>query len=148
VHGDYGYPVYYRGPRASAGARVPYGALDLNVRPRTTEVYVDGEYVGLARSFDGWPDVLWLEPGSYDVSFYRDGYETVTRRLTVSDDAVMEVRERLRKGESVRPEPPPADAPRAEATITEGGTAATAKERDDAPGTVLTFPRRSAGEKR
>ncbi len=149
VHGYYGYPTRVYGPTATYDAGVRYGALDLDVRPRTTEIYVDGEYVGLARRFDGWPDVLWLEPGRHDVSFYREGYATVTRTFMVTGDAVLEVRERLKKGESVRPEPPPVAAGQ-EAPAARRREAPDADRPDDAGTTrsstgVVAFPRRSAG---
>jgi hypothetical protein len=138
-----GYHVraYYPQPAARVTGRFgtrPPGAVDLNVRPRTTEVYVDGQYVDLARNLDGYPDLLWLDEGTYEITFYREGYESVTRQIAVRSGDLLEVRERLDRGESRRPELPaggeqPADA----------GPPASGKQ---PPGPVATYPRRGDAE--
>lgn len=91
---SYGYPDGYR----------QYGALDLDVAPGRTEVYVDGEYLGKVDAYDGFPRYLWLERGTYDVAFYLDGYRTMARQMTVRPGAVVGVDFRMEPGESVRPE--------------------------------------------
>jgi PEGA domain len=94
---DHGYPRYYgRGGRA--------GALDFDVAPARTEIHIDGQYVGKVDAFDGWPQYLWLDKGTYDVVLYLDGYETIARQITVYPGTVISIDDRLARGESVRPE--------------------------------------------
>ncbi len=41
-----------------------FGKLDLNVKPKATEVWVDDVYHGTCDAYDGSPDKLYLRPGS------------------------------------------------------------------------------------
>lgn len=82
------------------------GGLDLKVKPRSTQVWIDGEYAGLARDFDGFPSYLWLGSGSHEVSFYLPGYETVTRGVEVYPGRVGELKMKLSRGESGLPPGP------------------------------------------
>jgi hypothetical protein len=97
----YGYypPVVYSNHR---GYRM--GALDLNVRPKNTEVYVDGQYVGLAKQYDGFPGHLWLEKGVYEVAFYRPGFETQTRTVKILTDLILDLEIEMFEGQAVQPE--------------------------------------------
>lgn len=95
VWAGYGYDSY---PSPVAGA------LDLDVEPETVEVYVDGQRVGTADDFDGFPSYLWLEKGTYDVVFYQEGYVTLARQYSVYPGYVIDVEDQLQSGESVRPE--------------------------------------------
>ena len=101
------YPFYwgvpYYVPRR-AYRQHELGAFDLNVRPKRTEVYLDGQYIGTAGQFDGFPDHLWLEQGSYELIFYRPGRATERRVLSVYPGVVVDVRLQLQPGESVPPE--------------------------------------------
>jgi hypothetical protein len=98
-YGGYGYgsPGYGRSEDA-------LGALDLDLAPERAEVYVDGERIGLADDFDGFPTYLWLPRGTYDLVFYRDGYETIARQYSVYPGVVIDVEDRMVPGDSVRPE--------------------------------------------
>jgi hypothetical protein len=102
------YPPWYWGPAAAAGyARRgdgDYGALDLDLWPDDVEVYIDGEYAGEVDEFDGFPTYLWLPRGTYDVVFYRDGFQTLARQYSIYAGQVIDVNDRLERGESVRPE--------------------------------------------
>lgn len=80
------------------------GALDLDLWPDDVEVYVDGEYVGEVDQFDGFPTFLWLPRGTYDVVFYRDGFKTLARQYSIYAGQVIDVNDRLERGESIRPE--------------------------------------------
>ncbi len=91
----YGRPVVVR----SEGV----GALDLNVKPKKAEVYVDGEYVGTARQYDGFPAYLWLETGFHELAFYREGYRTEVREVNVPDGGLVDLRLRLAEGVAERP---------------------------------------------
>ena len=46
-----------------------YGAIDCDVLPEEAGVYVNGEYLGIADQFDGWPRYLYIQAGKYDISF-------------------------------------------------------------------------------
>ncbi len=104
-HGYYGVPRY---------ASSYFGGLDLNVKPKkTTQVYIDGNYVGLTGNFDGWPEYLWLEasrrPGSggtniYELILYNPGYKTVVRQVEIQPGVVIKIRENMVPGESIPPE--------------------------------------------
>ena len=80
------------------------GALDVDVSPGKTEVWIDGRYTGTADDFDGFPQYLWLHEGVYDLVLYRDGYKTIARQITIRPGTVMSVDDRLQPGESTRPE--------------------------------------------
>jgi PEGA domain len=94
---EHGQPIYY-------GREGQGGALDLDVAPGRTEVYVDGQYLGKVDAFDGWPRYLWLPKGTYDIVFYLDGYETIARQITVYPGSVIGIDDSMEPGDSVRPE--------------------------------------------
>ncbi|MDH3402990.1 MAG: PEGA domain-containing protein [Acidobacteriota bacterium] len=80
------------------------GALDLKVRPKDTEIYVDGQYVGLARQYDGFPGHLWLERGVYEIGFYRPGFETQLRTVKILPDLILDIDVQMYDGVAVKPE--------------------------------------------
>lgn len=84
--------------------RPSMGALDLDIRPEEAKVYLDGHLIGIADNFDGWPRHLWLEEGTYDLVFYREGYETLARQYTIYPGLVIDVEDRMVRGEAVLPE--------------------------------------------
>jgi hypothetical protein len=99
AYGSYwGYPVAYPG-RAFGN----FGALDTDVSPERAEVWVDGKKVGLADDFDGFPDYLWLEKGTYDVAIYLPGYKTIARQYTIYPGMVIDVEDRMEAGEAIHP---------------------------------------------
>jgi hypothetical protein len=94
----------YRDYRGGSG----YGALDLDVAPEDAEIYVDGDRVGVADDFDGFPTYLWLPRGTYDVVIYRPGFQTIARQYSMYDSLVIDVNDRMERGDAVRPEDLPA----------------------------------------
>jgi hypothetical protein len=96
--------VYYDGPYNRGHRGSGYGALDVDIWPGDTEIYVDGQLTGTADDFDGFPSYLWLPRGTYDVVFYRPGFETLARQYSIYDGLVIDVNDRLERGEAVRPE--------------------------------------------
>ena len=104
----YYYPYYYSpfhwGVPRRAYREYRLGAFDLNVKPKKSEVYLDGQFIGTAGQFDGFPDHLWLEEGSYELIFYRPGLATERRVLSIYPGVVVDVRLRLAPGESVAPD--------------------------------------------
>ncbi|RMH17095.1 MAG: PEGA domain-containing protein, partial [Acidobacteria bacterium] len=106
---DYCYG-YYAPPApvvVAAGAE-PYeqgvGALDLNVKPKKTEIFLNGYSIGTADDFDGYPSLLWLEEGEYEVIFYLEGYETVKRVYYVRAGNEINVRFTMQPGASTPPQ--------------------------------------------
>ena len=103
----WGSNVYVYGDVESDSYRsIRQGALDLDLRPETTEIYVDGAYVGVADQFDGFPTYLWLDEGTYELAFYKPGYQTIFRRYTIFPGVTIAVDDRMRSGEAVVPTPP------------------------------------------
>lgn len=105
----YHYPFYspvYRATYSVSASGGAIGALDLNIKPKKAGVYVDGYYIGKAKRYDGYPGYLWLEKGTYEVTFYLAGHQTLTQNLTIRPGAVIDVRFELAPGEATLPPEP------------------------------------------
>jgi hypothetical protein len=108
----YGSGGYGSGGYGSGGSSAPaprarggMGALNLDISPSDTEVYLNGEYIGRARDFSGWGrGYLWLEKGTYDIVFYKDGYRTLARQVSIYPGLVIKWDDKLEHGQAVRPE--------------------------------------------
>lgn len=103
------YSGWYGRPRVAAPYPTTYredgpGALDFDVVPERAEIFVNGEAVGSADDYDGFPTYLWLEAGTYDVSLYASGFQTLSRQYTVYPGQIIPVEDRLEPGDAVRPE--------------------------------------------
>jgi hypothetical protein len=104
------YPYYY--PYALGWAYLPageparrdIGAIRLKVKPKKTEVFLDGEYVGRAGQYDGYPGYLWLPGGNHKLTFYKDGFRTFSREFEVRPGMITDVRIVMETGESRPPE--------------------------------------------
>ncbi|MDA8016626.1 MAG: PEGA domain-containing protein [Thermoanaerobaculia bacterium] len=81
-----------------------WGALDLDVRPEKAEIYLDGQYIGIADEYDGFPSYLWLEKGTYDLAIYAEGYETLFRQVSIYPGIVIDIEDRMRTGPSTHPD--------------------------------------------
>jgi hypothetical protein len=66
-----------------------YGAIDLDIQPEEAEVWVDGNYVGEADDFDGFPSYLWLEPGSHQIVLYAPARETLVREVNLQSGEML-----------------------------------------------------------
>jgi hypothetical protein len=103
-YGPYHYPPYpyrvdpYYGPYGP-----DWGALDLDVAPEKAQVYLDGDYIGVADNYDGFPRHLWLEKGEHRLVFYHEGYETLVRDLRVRPNEVITLDDRLVRGAATPP---------------------------------------------
>lgn len=113
----YGYDPYYYGPLGHVYSPRGYhrggygdydaslgGALDLDVRPEKAEIFIDGNRIGVADQYDGFPSYLWLEKGTYDVVIYKEGYETIARQYTIYPGVVIDVKDRMVPGKALLPE--------------------------------------------
>lgn len=98
------YGVYGGGYGRGYGEGDDQGALDLDIWPGDTQVWLDGQPIGTVDDFDGFPTYLWLEKGTYDLVFYRDGYQTLARQYSIYPGLTIDVGDRLTPGESIRPE--------------------------------------------
>ena len=91
----WGYPGWYPpfGPqyagRQGASAR-------LQVTPRAAEVYVDGYLAGIVDDFDGFFQRLDVPPGEHELTFYLEGYETVTQKVLFQPGNTLEITHDLR----------------------------------------------------
>ena len=72
------------------------GAVDLNVRPRRANVFVDGEVKGVARALDGNPDFLWLKEGEHEITLEHAGHSE-THRVVVKAGDVQRLKVRFPK---------------------------------------------------
>lgn len=96
----WGRPIYYGYRIAEDYLGGEAGALDLDVKPEKAEVWVDGEYVGIADNFDGFPRYLWLPKGDHRLVFFLEGYKTAAREFSVGGGVVLRVKTKLDRGES------------------------------------------------
>ena len=97
----YGYGGGYGSPYIDAAAY-----LDTDVTPEEAAVYLDGQYVGIADDFDGWPNYLPVEPGRHTLTFKADGYRSVTRQINLPRGASLDLDFTMSKGEGTEPAPP------------------------------------------
>ena len=111
-----GYPWWGWGPYYGWGWGTPYygravdyygddwGAIDLDIKPEEAEVYLDGERIGIADNYDGFPRYLWLEKGTYHLVLYKEGYETLAKRIELSEGGVLRLKDKMVPGEAKSPE--------------------------------------------
>lgn len=78
-------------------------ALDTDVVPESAEIWLDGERVGTADDFDGFPDYLWLPPGPHDLLLYKPGYRTIVGRIVLDHGIVNVLDDRMVKGRAMPP---------------------------------------------
>jgi hypothetical protein len=108
--GGYGDPNYYPYAGAVPNDGVPLrdGRLSLFVTPLSSQVLVDGYYVGTVADFQDRG--LWMEPGPRRVELRADGYETVTFDVRINEDQTVDYRRDLMRV-ATRSEPPRPPAP-------------------------------------
>jgi hypothetical protein len=107
-YGAYGYPGYYGGyggyTTVYPVSGATHGALDLDVSPEGAQIYVNGDLVGTADDFDGYPTFLWLEKGTYDVVIFAPGFQTLSRQYSIYGGMVIDVNDTLIPGQETLPE--------------------------------------------
>ena len=101
---DAGYPPYAN-VETTPNDRVPIreGRLNLHVTPATSQVFIDGFYVGTVGDFQDRG--LWLEPGPRRIELRSEGYDDVTFDVRILEDQSVEYRRDLART-AARPEPP------------------------------------------
>ena len=113
-YGPYGYGAW-RYPYYQYGGYGASSAVRLQVSPPETEVFVDGYYVGLVDSFDGFFQRLRLPPGDHEIELYLEGHESIRRTLYMTPGETYRVRHEMAPlvpgaPAPTRPEPPPPPA--------------------------------------
>ena len=73
-----------------------YARVDTDVSPEAAEVYLDGTFIGSADDFDGYPDFLWLEPGTYTIEFRHPSYESVKHEVEARPGQALRFRDDLK----------------------------------------------------
>lgn len=94
----YGYGPYRRGYYGRYG--YGYGAsnwavVDTDVSPESARVYLDGQYIGTADDFDGFPDYLYLRRGHYRLEFRLEGFTSRTIDIDARPGVKVDVGEKL-----------------------------------------------------
>jgi hypothetical protein len=119
------------------GGAVDYSYAQASVRPKVkpkqTEVYVDGYYAGIVDDFDGMFQRLYMPPGQHEIVLRLDGYQTHRQTLHVNSGSTVKLHHDMKPlgpGEKTPPPPePPADKPRFEG----GAATVPTPEREDTP---------------
>jgi hypothetical protein len=73
-YGGYGYGGYGYGYPYSYNRGYYIGEVRTEVKPQSAQVYVDGDYVGVADDYDGWWQRLELPPGKHRLVFRAPGF--------------------------------------------------------------------------
>ena len=77
---------------------VPDHALvDTDVSPEQASVYLDGERVGIADNYDGFPRYLAVSPGRHTLEFRASGYRTLRVRLYAQPGAMYDIERDLNR---------------------------------------------------
>jgi hypothetical protein len=82
------YDPLYGGTPTFTQTAVAYdeGSLRLKITPRSAEVYVDGNYVGMVDDFDGIFQKLHISGGIHRIEVRAAGYETLAFDARISPD--------------------------------------------------------------
>jgi hypothetical protein len=82
------YPYYYAPP-------ANYGFLKTKIEPKDTEVWVDGQWFGVADDFGSVFHPLKLPLGIHKAQFKLEGYKTFTVSFTVTPDDTTTVKHKM-----------------------------------------------------
>jgi PEGA domain len=80
-----------------APVRREMGSLRIKASPRSAKVYVNGSLVGTVDEFDGLANHLRLETGTHRLELRADGYQTLSKDVTVSADKTLTERLSMKK---------------------------------------------------
>ena len=84
--------VYGYVPAPVYGARIYYGDVRLQVRPREAQVFVDGYYAGIVDDFDGIFQRLTLTVGPHEIEIEAPGLEPQVFNVYVDPARTVDVR--------------------------------------------------------
>ncbi len=102
--GWWGPPVMYQ-PVPVTAARTNLTVVDTDIEPEHARVYLNGELIGVADDFDGYPDYLYLEPGHYTLEVRLQGYKTEKIEIDASAGRYVPIKMKLERipGEKAAP---------------------------------------------
>ncbi len=75
----------------------PAGYLDMNIKPKTTEVWVDGRFRGIVDDFDGRPQMLRLRAGKHKVKLVTPDGTVLQRDIKITAGTQVEVKLNLKE---------------------------------------------------
>ncbi len=104
-YGWWGGPALYAPPYAMWGLTSDARFL---VKPRETEVYVDGALAGIVDQYDGVFQSLTLSPGTHRISLYLDGHRRHDANIYVAPGSTLKLRHTM---EALPPGAPPDERP-------------------------------------
>jgi hypothetical protein len=84
--------VYGYVPAPVYGARIYYGDVRLQVRPRDAAVFVDGYYAGIVDDFDGVFQRLTLTVGPHEIAIEAPGLQPQVYNVYVDPSRTVDVR--------------------------------------------------------
>lgn len=98
-------PYAYVGGPYYGGPAPALAVVDTDVEPEHARVYLNGELIGTADDFDGFPDYLYLERGRYTLEFRVSGYQSGTLEVEARAGRFFPVDLKLKRvaGEAVAP---------------------------------------------
>ena len=73
----------------------PAGVVDFNVKPKATEIFVNGSYRGTCDEFDGHPQKMVLKPGTYHIRLVTPDGNAVERKVSVRAGYEVEINLKL-----------------------------------------------------
>lgn len=100
----YGYGYGYYGPPFEYGYPYPaeepdFGIIDCDVEPEEAKVYLDGQKLGEADDFDGFPEYLTVPTGYHVIEFRRHGYQVLRLEMEVKAGRYYEVDRKMHAGD-------------------------------------------------
>jgi hypothetical protein len=93
----------YGGVDLNAAAIAGVAGVDLNVKPNSADVWVDGRFAAEARDLDGSPRYLWLRDGTHRVVIYKEGYKNFDEEIDVQAGSFKTLKVRLEPGQAEAP---------------------------------------------
>ena len=106
------YPYGYYDPFYYGDSYRHVSSARLQVTPREAEVYVDGYLAGTVDDFDGFLQRLDVPPGEHELTFYLDGYRTVTQKVLFRPGATIKLSHAMQPlSQGAQPEPRPQPVP-------------------------------------
>jgi hypothetical protein len=79
--------------------------VDTDIAPEHALVFLDGELIGTADDFDGFPDYLYLEPGSYKLEFKLGGFAPLNIELKVRSGRYYQYDQKLARNPAEKESP-------------------------------------------
>jgi hypothetical protein len=130
-----GTSIYVAPGSVDSGARSGrYAVVKTDVSPEEAQVYLDGKYIGTADDFDGYPDYLYLGPGTYHLEFRLPNYQPYVTDMEVTRGQRVRLQQELKlePGKSALDAfPPESKGTPLGRVFTKGGDAAQAAPRGD-----------------